>query len=142
MYSYTDLDDYIHGYMKQKGHVKADKTHDINVTFVLSTYKVAIEISNNYSYQLDLRNSKFGELIGFEPKLITKTEYGSELPNITNSNDTININFDAITDSLVDGQNSNTIAVITTDNLTRSFPFLYQPRFLSYIIFSCMNINN
>ena len=39
---------------------------------------------------------------------------------------------DAITDPLVDGQNSNTTTVIPTDNLTRGFPFLYEPRFLSY----------
>ena len=41
-------------------------------------------------------------------------------------------NCDAIADSLIDGQNSNTITVIPTDNLTRSFPVLYEPRFLSY----------
>lgn len=130
MYSYTDINDYIHEYMKKKGHVKADKTYSINLTFVLSTYKVVIEISDNY--RLDLRNSKFGELIGCEPKIIVQTEYGSKLLNITNSIDVINVNCDAITDSLVDGRSSNTIAVIPTDNLTRSFPFQYHPRFLSF----------
>ena len=42
-------------------------------------------------YQLDLRGTEFGELIGFEKKLITKTEYGTKLPNITNSIDVLNI---------------------------------------------------
>ena len=32
--------------------------------FVLSSYKVVIEISNNY--QLDLRETEFGDLIGFD----------------------------------------------------------------------------
>ena len=64
--------------------------------------------------------------------LITQTEYGSKLPNITNSIDVINVNCDAITDSLVDGQNSNMITVISTDNLIRSFPFLYEPKFLPF----------
>ena len=41
-------------------------------------------------------------------------------------------NCDAIADSLIDGQNSNTITGIPTENLTRSFPVLYEPRFLSY----------
>ena len=45
----------------------------INLTFVLSTYKILIQIDNNY--QLDLRNSKFGELIGFTEKIVKKTEY-------------------------------------------------------------------
>ena len=83
VYSYTDLDNYTDEFMKKKGNVKADRTYDINVTFVSSTYKVVTEIENNY--QLDFRNTKFGELLGFQPKLITHTEYGSELPNITNS---------------------------------------------------------
>ena len=59
--------------MRKQGHVKSDKTFRINLTFVLSSYKVVIQLDNNY--QLDFRGSKFGELIGFDPKLITKTEY-------------------------------------------------------------------
>lgn len=61
--------------MKKKGHLTTDdKTGDkyhINLTFVLSTYKILIQIDNNY--QLDLRNSKFGELIGFTEKIVNKT---------------------------------------------------------------------
>lgn len=62
--------------MKKKGHAKADNTYGINLTFVLSTFKVITQLDTNY--QLDFRNSKFGELLGFEPKLITKTEHGSK----------------------------------------------------------------
>ena len=70
-------------------------------------------VSLDGDYQLDLRGTEFGDLIGFEKKLITKTEYGSKLPNITNSIDVLNINTTAITDSIVNGINTNTIAVIT-----------------------------
>lgn len=115
--------------LRKQGHVKSDKTYGINLTFVLSTYKVFIELDDHY--QVDFRASKFSELIVFEPKLVTQTEYGIKLPNITNSIGTINVHCDAITDSLGDGQNSNTITVIPTDDLPRSFPFLYEPRFLS-----------
>ena len=112
--------------MKKKGHLTTDdKTGDkyhINFTFVLSTYKILIQIDNNY--QLDLRNSNFGELIniGFTEKIVNKTEYGTVLPNITNSIDMIYINTDAITNSILNGANTNTLAVIPTDILTRSFP--------------------
>ena len=69
---------------------KKDEVYYINLTFVLSTHKILIQIVNNY--QLDLWNSKFGVLIGFIEKLVTKTEYGGgELPNITNSIDVIYI---------------------------------------------------
>ena len=68
-------------------------------------------------------------LIGFIEKLVTKTEYGGgELPNITNSIDVIYINTDAITNSIFNGVNTNTLAVIQTDNLTRRFPFTFERR--------------
>ena len=130
MYSYSDINDYIHQYMVQKSHHSTDsngnKTYSINLTFILSTYRILVSIEG--SYQLDLRGTKFGELIGFEKKLITKTEYGTKLPNITNSIDSLNINTTAITNSIVNGVNTNTIAVIPTDNLTRSRPFTFEPK--------------
>ena len=57
--------------MRKQGRVKSDKTFGINLTFVLSSYKVVIELDNNY--QLDFRGSKFWELIWFEPKLFNHT---------------------------------------------------------------------
>ena len=77
-----------------------------------------IEIDNNY--QLDLRNSEFGHSSRFEEKIVNETEYRSRLPNITNSKDMIHINTDAITNSILNGVNTDTIAVIPADNLTRS----------------------
>ena len=130
MYSYSDINDYIHQYMVQKNHYVTDangvKKYAINLSFILSTYRVLITIDGNY--QLDLRGRDFVDLIGFEKKLVTKTEYGSKLPNITKSIDSLNINISAIKDSVVNGVNTNTIAVIPTDNLTRSYPFTFEPR--------------
>ena len=77
-----------------------------------------------------MRGTDFGDLIGFEKKLVTKTEYGTKLPNITHSIDPLNINTTAIKDSVT--KNTNTIAVIPTDNLTRSYPFTFEPRRLLY----------
>ena len=94
MYSYSDINDYIHQYMSQKSHHSTDssgkKTYSINLTFILSTYRVLISLDGDY--QLDLRGTEFGDLIGFEKKLITKTEYGTKLPNITNSIDVLRVN--------------------------------------------------
>ena len=85
MYSYSDINDYIHQYMDQKSHHTTDskgtKKYSINLTFILSTYRVLVSLDGDY--QLDLRGTEFGDLIGFEKKVITKTEYGSKLPNIT-----------------------------------------------------------
>ena len=115
---------------KQNHHAtnqQGNKVFHININFILSTYRVLISFSDT-QYQLDLRGTEFGELIGFEKKLVTKTEYGTKLPNITNSIDVLNINTNAIKDSIVDGVNTNTLAMIPTDNLTRSHPFTFEPR--------------
>ena len=100
--------------MAQKNHhstvSNGNKQYQLNLTFILSTYRVLISIKGNY--QVDLRGTEFEDLIGFEKKLVTKTEYGTKLPNITNSIDVLNINTTAITDSIVNEINTNTIATI------------------------------
>ena len=74
MYSYSDINDYIHQYLSQKSHhstdSKGEKKYSINLTFVLSTYRVLVSLDGDY--QLDLRGTEFGDLIGFEKKLIKK----------------------------------------------------------------------
>ena len=126
MYSYTDINDYLQQYMEKQNHhttnQQGNKVFHININFILSTYHVLISFSDA------LRGTEFGELIGFEKKLVTKTEYGTKLPNITNSIDVLNINTTAINNSIVDGINTDTIAMIPTDNLTRSYPFTFEPR--------------
>ena len=64
MYSYSDLNDFIHNSMDVDGYKSPDGTYDINLLFILSTYKVVIELSNNF--HLDLTVSNFGDLIGFD----------------------------------------------------------------------------
>ena len=144
MYSYSDINDYIHQYMEQKNHHTTDKgikKFGINLTFILTTYKVLLSITSD-NYWLDLRGTEFGDLIGFDKKIVKKTEYGAKLPNITNSINQININTSAIKDSIVDGRNTDTIAVVPTDNLTRSFPFTFEPRRLKFCPVSSHEISN
>ena len=102
-------------------------------------YRILIQIDNNY--QLDLRNSEFGDLIGFPENIVNKTAYGDMLPNITNSIDMIHINTDAITNSILNGVNTNILAVIPTDTLTRSFPCTFEPRRLLFNEVSQLNIS-
>ena len=138
MYRYDDIDQYIKKYMKSKGHlVKGTKNskdseieYGINLYFVLSTYRVLIELANNY--QVDLTDLDFRKLLGFDSKKVEKTEYGTNLPNITRGVDELHINCDKVTDSITDGESSSTIAVIPVENLVRSLPFTYKPRFLAY----------
>ena len=138
MYSYDDIDQYIKKYLKSKGHlIEGTKGSDedeikygINLYFVLSTYRVLIELADDY--QIDLTNLEFRKLIGFDSKKITQTEYGTNLPDITRGVDEVHINCDKVTESIVDGESSSTVAVIPVENLIRSLPFTYKPRFLAY----------
>ena len=124
--------------MDKKGHKTGNKYH-INVSFILSMYRILIQIDNNY--QLDLRNSEFCVFIGFTKKIVNKTEPGDDLPNITNSLDMIHINTDATGSSILNGVNTSILAVIPTDNLTRSFPFKFEPRRLLFNEVSQLNIS-
>ena len=126
MYSYDDINEYIEGVITGNGDKPSDDKVGVKIYFVLSSYRVVVELGD--SWQLDIRNSTFGDLIGFEQKIITQTEYSSKLPNITNSVDTIHINCDVVTDSITDGKFSNTLVIIPTDNLTRSYPFTFEPK--------------
>ena len=134
MYSYDDIDDYIKKYLKSKGHlVKGTKDSEeseieygVNLYFVLSTYRILIELHKDY--RVDLTTSDFRKLIGFNSKIVTSTEYGTNLPDITRGVDEVHINCDKVTDSITDGQSSNTLAVIPVQNLVRSLPFSYNLR--------------
>ena len=76
--------------MDQKGHYSTDgpsrfsptKNYTINLSFILSIYRVLVTLRGNY--QLDLRGTDFGDLIGFEKKLVTKTEYRTRLQILQN----------------------------------------------------------
>lgn len=71
---------------------------------------------------------------------MSETEYGSRLPNTTNSIDMIHTNTDAI-NSILNGVNKNTIAVIPTDNLTRSYSFTGEPKRLLFNDVSQLSIS-
>ena len=129
MYSYEDINDYIHQYMVRETHATKDK-YPINIQFILSSFRVVIELDDNY--QIDFRNTEFGELIGFDDKIVTATEYSARLPNITNSVDKINIHSDIVVNSILSGNSDNLLAVIPTDNLTRSYSFKFEPRRLLF----------
>ena len=126
MYSYDDISDYINKVITRNDDQPSNNRVGIKIYFVLTSYRVVVELGNQW--QLDIRGSKFGDLIGFEPKILTSTSYSTKLPNVTNSVDSIHINCDIVTDSITDGRYSNTIAVIPTDNLTRSYPFTFEPK--------------
>ena len=110
MYSYDDIDTYVKKYMKNKGHLindGDDEKYGINIYFVLSTYRVLVELEDDY--QLDLTNLDFTKLIGFDSKLIKQTEYGTDLPDITRGVDEIHSYCYIVTDIIKFSTSDNAI---------------------------------
>ena len=102
-----------------------DQASPISIEFDPTSFKCFVSIIKPFA--IDLRGSNFGALIGFEPKVIRQTQYGTDIPNITNSLDTLYIHCDLVDNSIVDGEYGDVIYTINTADLSRSYPFKDEP---------------
>ena len=117
IFGYNDINEFIH---KQIG--KTGDKYGISVLFDLSTYKVFIQLEN--VFQIDFTKSgNFNVLLGFEKKIVSSSEYGSNFPNITNSVDNLYLRCSLLSDSIVSGKRSNVLYSFSTSTKTRSMPF-------------------
>jgi len=76
-------------------------------------------------YRLDLTKSNFNNLIGFD-KVILEDEVNVEkkTPNLSEDTDVLNIHCDLISDSLVNGKESDIIFSFGTGTLRASYNFV------------------
>ena len=111
-YDYTELSDYIKETLITNGDLEPDQASPITIEFNLTSFKCFVSIIKPFA--LDLRGSNFGALIGFEPTVIGQTQYGTDIPNITNSLDTLYIHCVLVDNSIVDGEYDD---VIYTKNM-------------------------
>ena len=86
-YDYTELSDYIKETLITNHDLEPDQASPITIEFDLTSFKCFISIIEPFA--LDLSLSNFGALIGFEPTVIRQTQYGTDIPNITKSLDTL-----------------------------------------------------
>ena len=115
--------------------VKTNTAERIRIAELLRTVKRDLNILTSFKcfvsiikpFTLDLRRSNFGALIGFEPTVIRQTQYGTDIPNITNSLDTLYIHCDLVDNSIVDGEYGDVIYTISTADLRRSYPSKDEP---------------
>ena len=122
-YTYDDISEYIQDQLIKNNHATKENVNDkIKITFNNSTYRCFIKLGTDF--QLDLRApSNFNKLIGFTQKIANKSEYGTNLLDITSSVDSLHITCSEVVDSIVGGERSSTIFVINVDDLRRSYPF-------------------
>ena len=121
IFDYGDINELIH---KRIG--KTGDDFGISVLFDLTTYKVFIQLANDF--QIDFTKSgNFNVLLGFEKKIVSSSEYGANFPNITNSVDNLYLRCNLLSDSIISGKRSNVLYTFSTSTKTRSMPFEIQP---------------
>ena len=144
--TFTDIDftqgvwDYqdINNYIKEKTKtVDGDgkEVYPINLTFDEPTFRVIVTLDTDY--RLDLTKSNFNNLIGYD-KVILEDEVniGKKTPNLSEDTDVLNIHCDLISDSLVNGKESDIIFSFGTGTLRPSYNFVLEPR---RIVFNPIN---
>ena len=105
--------------------------YPITLEFNETTFRVTVMLAQNY--QLDLTASNFNELIGFKKEVLkTEVNIGSNVPNLSQDTDILNIHCDLINDSLVDGQDTDIIYSFSTSVLRPSYSFTIEPRRVTF----------
>ena len=98
IFDYGDINELIH---KRIG--KTGDDFGISVLFDLTTYKVFIQLANDF--QIDFTKSgNFNVLLGFEKKIVSSSEYGANFPNITNSVDNLYLRCNLLSNSIISGE--------------------------------------
>ena len=125
-YSYSELSDYIREFLIEYGDMEPAGDSPIKIEFNLTSFRCLLTILRGFT--LDLRDSNFKELIGFEREIIRESSFGTKAPNITNGIDTLYSHCDLISNSIVDGRYSGTIYTVST----AAYPFSKEPIRISY----------
>ena len=128
---------YIDKYIKAETTVDSDgnDVYPIALTFDEPTVRVIVTLDTNY--RLDLIKSNFNKLIGFGKVILNNERNVSpNIPNLSEDTDVLNIHCDLISDSLVDGVESDIIFGFGTGTLRPSYNFTFEPR---RVIFNPIN---
>ena len=97
--------------------LEPDQAIPITIEFDLTSFKRFVSIIKPF----DLRGSKFGAPVGFEPTVIRQSLYG------TDSLDTLYSHCALVDNSVVDGEYGDVIYTISTAVLNRGYPFKDEP---------------
>ena len=104
---------------------KTGDVYGINVLFNLTTFKVLIQLQDDF--QIDFAKSgNFNVLLGFDKAVLESSAYGKNFPNISNSVDNLYLRCSLLSNSIVSGKNSNVLYTFSTSTKTRSLPFDIQ----------------
>ena len=125
VWNYVDFNNFLKD--NTKTGTSSNPVYPISLEFDDTIFRTIISLAQNY--QLDLTQSDFNDLIGFNKQVLTNAEnVGDYIPNLSQDREILNIHCDLISDSLVDGDETDIIYSFSTSTLTPSFSFTQDPR--------------
>ena len=125
VWNYVDFNNFLKD--NTKTGTARNPSFPVTLEFDDTIFRTIITLAQNY--QLDLTQSDFNDLIGFNKKIITNSEnIGNYIPNLSQDREILNIHCDLISDSLVDGDETDIIYSFSTSTLTPSYSFTQEPR--------------
>ena len=120
VWNYTKFNEHI------KNITKTGDKYPITLEFDNTTSRVTITLADNY--RLDLTKSNFNELIGYDKKVLSDPiNIGSRVPNLSQDTDILNIHCDLVSESLVDGEDTDIIYSFSTSVLLPNSSFTMEP---------------
>ena len=129
VWNYVDFNNLIKE--RTKTGTSSNPQYPISLEFDDTIFRTIITLAQNY--QLDLTQSDFNDLIGFNKKILTSSEnVGDYIPNLSQDREILNIHCDLISDSLVDGDGTDIVYSFSTSTLTPSYSFTQEPRRVQY----------
>ena len=129
VWNYVDFNNFLKD--NTKTGTASNPSFPVTLEFDNTIFRTIITLAQNY--QLDLTQSDFNDLIGFNKKIITNSEnIGEYIPNLSQDREILNIHCDLISDSLVDGDETDIIYSFSTSTLTPSYSFTQEPRRMQF----------
>ena len=111
VWNYVDFNNFLKD--NTKTGTASNPSFPVTLEFDDTIFRTIITLAQNY--QLDLTQSDFNDLIGFNKKIITNSEnIGEYIPNLSQDREILNIHCDLISDSLVDGDETDIIYSFST----------------------------
>ena len=131
VWNYTKFNTHIKDITKIVKDGANNNEYPITLEFNETTFRVTVMLAKNY--QLDLTASNFNELIGLKKEVLkNEINTGSNVPNLSQDTDILNIHCDLINDSLVDGKETYIIYSFSTNVLRPSYSFTIEPIRVTY----------
>ena len=138
MYDYERINKFIQQHTGRVDPTKKDSQYIFTIHFELATYRIHIVVHSDY--ELDLSQGNFGELLGFNKKILTGSNLGDKVPNITRGVDWVYLYCDIISRK-TNNITNDVLYTFSTADLNVSCPFSKEPRRIKWQPVSKTHIN-